>query len=384
MDKIAAEDLKGLRLLQSFNQALARVVSRQGGPVSGEEANVRQRQADYLGLYLFGLLNPAIRSMRALCELSGTELLCERAGLSTFSRSTFSETQHLVDPTLLERVFKELAGELSRQPGGNERTSWRIVDSSIFNVLPRLSWAHFKMHEGKPQSAVRLHVSMDLVSGSPVRAEVTTAKVGERAAWRKTWEPGSGEVGDRNYSQDYGLLRLLGRKGGWFIVRLKEKQTRVNVQEELGLSAEDRKAGVTRQVWGTLGASGPRVRVIWIESATAGPLMLATNQGPEQMPAELASQTYRNRWQIELFFRWVKCILRCRHFLAESPRGVAIQLYLALIAAVLLQMHLGRRPSLRLWEALQFYFFGLFTEKDLSAAIERERSRIAAKAAKKS
>ena len=94
--------------------------------------------------------------------------------------------------------------------------------------------------------------------------------------------------------------------------------------------------------------------------------------------------TYRNRWQVELFFRWIKCILRCRHFLAASPRGVALQLYLALIAAALLQLHLGRRPSLRLWEALQFYFLGVFTDRDLAAAILQEKALLAAKAAKKS
>lgn len=383
MDEISAENLQGLRLLKSFNKALDQVLSRQGE--DGERSKSMQRNADYLSLYLFGLLNPAIRSMRALCELNGKEHLCEQVGITPFKRSTFSETQHLIDPVLLEQVFRNLAAELSnRQPGGDKKVSWRIVDSSIFNVLPRLEWAYFKMHEGKPQSALRLHVSLDLVSSAPVQAEITRAKVGERTLWRKTWKSGSGEVGDRNFSQDYGLLRLLERKGGWFLLRLREKQARVNVEEELALSDKDRKEGIVRQAWGTLGASGPRVRVIWIDTGKGEPLMLATNQTPEQMTAEMASQMYRNRWQIELFFRWVKCILRCRHFLAESERGVAIQLYLALIAAVLLQMHLGRRPSLRMWEALQFFFFGLFTEEDLSVAIEREKSRIAAKTAKKS
>jgi hypothetical protein len=265
---------------------------------------------------------------------------------------------------------------------------WRIVDSSIFNVLPRLGWAYFKRHEGRPQSAVRLHVSLDMLSSVPVAIKITTAKVGERTIWKGLWAAGAGEVGDRNYSQDYGLLRLLERKGAWFILRLREKQVQVQVEAELPLSPADRAAGVTRQVWGHLGklerSRSPRVRVLWIDTDRGEPLMLVTNQSPEQMPADLVSLTYRNRWQVELFFRWLKCILRCRHFLAESPRGVTIQLYLALIGAVLLQLHLGRRPSLRLWEALQFYFLGIFTPEDLAAAIAREKTRIAAKVKKKS
>jgi hypothetical protein len=295
--------------------------------------------------------------------------------------------QHLVDPGLLEAVFLELAREAQRQqpvPAG--QVAWRIVDSSIFDVLPRLHWAYFQTHKGRPQSALRLHVTLDLVSGVPVAATITRAKVGERTVWKEHWEPGAGEVGDRNYSQDYRLLRLLDLQHGWFILRLREKQTHVTVETELPVSAADATAGVTRQVWGWLGKSektrSPRVRVLWLKMADGGPLMLVTNQSPEQMPAELVSLTYRHRWQIELFFRWVKCILQCRHFLAESPAGATLQLYLALIAAVLVQLHLGHRPSRRLWEALQFYFLGQLTEKDLAATLVRENTRHAAKAAK--
>ena len=51
------------------------------------------------------------------------------------------------------------------------------------------------------------------------------------------------------------------------------------------------------------------------------------NQGEGRKPADLIGLIYRRRWTIELFFRWIKCILGCRHFFAESPEGVAIQLY---------------------------------------------------------
>jgi hypothetical protein len=384
--EIAETDLKGLRLIRRFNQTLRKVCRRKRHQHS---ASKQVQQGDYLSLYLYGLLNPVVHSLRALCQLSQTESARAHLGSRAFSRSTFSEMQHLVEPALLEEVFQELARQAQNQsPVPPGQVPWRIVDSSVFNVLPRLGWAYFKRHHGRPQSAVRLHVTMDLLSEVPVTAKITTAKVGERQVWKECWQAGAGEVGDRNYSQDHGLLRLLERKGAWFILRLREKQAHVTVTEELPLSPEDRAAGVTRQVWGHLGKSArtrsPRVRVLWLNPAAGSQLMLVTNQSPEELPAELVSLTYRHRWQVELFFRWLKCILRCRHFLAESPRGVALQLYLALIAAVLLQLHLGRRPSLRMWEALQFYFMGLFTQKDLAAAILREKALIATRTAKKS
>jgi len=57
---------------------------------------------------------------------------------------------------------------------------------------------------------------------------------------------------------------------------------------------------------------------------------------PQSLPAELVVLLYRRRWQVELFFRWLKCLLGCKRWLAESRQGATLQIYLALIAAVLL------------------------------------------------
>jgi hypothetical protein len=249
--EIAQEELRGLRLIKSFNKTLRQACRAEPAVPSKADTQRQLRQREYLSLYLFGLFNPVVRSMRALCELSRTESAQSRLGSGALSRSTFSEMQHLVEPALLEKIFKELARKAqSQQPPGPGQVAWRIVDSSIFDVLPRLSWAYFQTHKGQPQSAIRLHVSLDLLSSVPVEAKITTAKVAERSVWKGLWQAGAGEVGDRNYSQDYGLLRLLERKQAWFILRLREKQTHVSVTQELPLSAADRAAGVTRQVWG--------------------------------------------------------------------------------------------------------------------------------------
>jgi hypothetical protein len=382
--EIERKKLKGLRLLRTFDKVLERASRRHG-----DDDSHKRQQSQYLRLFLLGVINPVVRSMRALCEASQSSAVQLSAGVEAFTRSRFSEMQHVVEPALLEEIFKELAQAVQKQhPTPVGKVSWRIVDSSVFDVLQRMDWAYFKMHRGQPKSAIRLHVSLDLLSSVPLEAKITPAKVCERAIWKTQWKAGAGEIGDRNYSQNYRLLRLLEIRQSWYILRLREKQTHVTVIEELPLTAADRVAGVTRQVWGYLGKSdkkrSPRVRIIWVQPAQGDLLMLVTNQTVAQMPAELISQAYRHRWQVELFFRWIKCVMQCRHFLAESPQGVTIQLYLALIGAVLIQLHLGRRPSRRLWEAIQFYFLGIFSQKDLAAAVEKEKARIAAKAAKKS
>ena len=83
------------------------------------------------------------------------------------------------------------------------------------------------------------------------------------------------------------------------------------------------------------------------------------------LPAEIIAHIYRYRWQIELFFRWLKCILGCRHLLAHSENGVAIQVYCALIASLLITIWTGRKPTKRTFELLCFYFMGWATDEDL-------------------
>lgn len=94
----------------------------------------------------------------------------------------------------------------------------------------------------------------------------------------------------------------------------------------------------------------------------------------------MIGRIYRRRWQIELFFRWIKCILRHRHLFAESPAGVALQMYLALIAGLLFQLHTGRRPTKRQMEAIQFHLMGWASDEELAALLNRGAPKTVKKA----
>ena len=128
-----------------------------------------------------------------------------------------------------------------------------------------------------------------------------------------------------------------------------------------------------------LGAEGrnlsERLRSIWLRGVTGELLHLATNLPPEELRASDAALLYKNRWQVEYFFRWVKCLMGCGHWLAESPRGVSNQLYLALIGALLLQLDLGRRPSKRVWELFQWYQVGMLDEAELAEQLTQQLAR---------
>src|SRR6185295_18725970 len=88
-------------------------------------------------------------------------------------------------------------------------------------------------------------------------------------------------------------------------------------------------------------------------------------------PAELVALAYRYRWSVELFFRWLKAILGCRHLLSQSADGVAMPMYAALIASVLLGQWSGSKPEKRTYEMFCHYFSGWATEKELRDYLQK-------------
>ncbi|MFZ3115311.1 MAG: transposase [Syntrophales bacterium] len=79
-------------------------------------------------------------------------------------------------------------------------------------------------------------------------------------------------------------------------------------------------------------------------------LLLATNL--LDLPAETIALLFTRRWQIELFFRWFKCVLGCNHLVALSKNGLTIQIYCALISGMLITLWTGRKPTKRTFEMI--------------------------------
>jgi hypothetical protein len=374
-------DFHHWRLMEEFGATVEAVFGKCSLHPSFKDPERRLSAGHYLSLYLFGLFNPVVRTMRGLCQASQLQRVQEEICGSAVSLGSFSEAQHLLDPRLLEEVF----GELSKRKPSAARDArlgqweWLARDGSLFRALPRMAWALYGAGKaGAPNRAVRLHLSLNILEDQPQYAAVRPGAHCERKVWREQWVTGQAYVGDRCFGQEYKLFEQLQAKGCAFVLRLREQQTVINPEQELEVSPADRQAGVLRQAWARLGrrVQSVRVRVVWIQTKDNSPLILVTNLTPEQLPAELVSQLYRARWKIEMFFRWVKCILKCRHWLAESPSGVVIQMYLALIAALLLQFYIGRKPNQRMMELLQWHQLGYASQAEVQRGLERERQRI--------
>ena len=108
------------------------------------------------------------------------------------------------------------------------------------------------------------------------------------------------------------------------------------------------------------GTAGPR---------SDGVLRIATNL--LDVPAEVIAFLYQHRWTIEIFFRFLKHILGCRHLLSTDPAGVEIQAYCAIIACLLIALWTGRQPTKRTYEMICFYFLGWADEEELLAHLAK-------------
>ena len=384
-EQLTEKDLSNWKFIDSFQQELARVVKPGTLHPTFSDPQRLLSYSSYLSLFLFGLFNPVVKSMRGICAISHLHKVQESVGCPKVSLGSFSEAQHLVDPDLLKQVFKRLVDQVQPGPKNNPRLAHLELiaqDGSLWSALPRMTWAEYGVGKNGAANGVRLHLRLNILKDCPDDALVQVGKSCEAQALRDMLAPGQTSVGDRYYGKDYKLYAEIDQAKAFFVFRISDSAV-INWDEQLPITAADEAAGVVRHAWVYLGAT-PKLRTIrlrLVEVKKDGHhLLLITNHPVETVSAELVSLIYRRRWSIELFFRWIKCILGCRHFLAESPEGVAIQIYLALIVSVMLQLFTGRRPNLRTMELLQFYVMKCASAEEVIALIQRQaKAKSAAK-----
>lgn len=384
--KLTEKELKQWKLIADFRARLERELEGQGQHPSWEHPNRTFQQADYLSLFLMALVNPVVKTLRAVSEASGVERVQEEVGCPYISLGSLSEAQHLVQPEFLDKLLASLRAEVQEPMPKDPHQAWQVWmarDSSIFSATSRMFWAQYGAGKpGEPNHAVRFHVSFHLWEEEPAQVAVTPGKVCERKVWREQLEPGAAYVGDRYFGEDYKMFGRLEEKNCRFVLRLRDEAI-FNLSAQIPLSQEELQAGILKDEWGELGSvkryRTKRLRVITVRKPSGTIMRLVTNLSPEQMSALAILTIYRRRWQVECYFRWVKCLLGCRHWLAESQTGVTVQLYLAAIAGLMLHLLLGRRPNKRLWERMQLYLMGWATLDELMNAVEKALQKANAK-----
>lgn len=362
--RFSEEDLERWNLVRDFQKRLAPLLKQRAPSKSETDPRRKLFVDDYFSLVLFAMFNPVIDTMRGLCYASTLEKVQRDVCSEPVSLASFSEAQHLFDPELLRTVMQRISpqaqpnfGDARLKELGKELAA---VDGTLIPALSRMSWA---LWQDEDHRAAKFHVKFSVLRQTVLDATLTTGNGSERDELRKLLKPDEFYSGDRGYGADYSFLAEIRQAGSSFAIRIRNDAV-IDEVRSLPLSDEDLKAGVVSDQWVNLGKEwdDEPIRVVRIRAYDTE-LLIATDRA--DLPAELISLIYRYRWQIELFFKWIKCILGCRHLLAESPRGVATQLYCACIVALMLTIATGRKPTKRHWELIQWYMCGMATLDEL-------------------
>jgi hypothetical protein len=358
--EVRAADLKGFKYFQLILPLLERL---------GDIGTARDRAGNrelffdqYGAMMLLYFFNPVLTSLRALQQASRLDKVQRLLGVRRTSLGSLSEATGVFTADPLRQIVGELASRALPLQHGRDAEALRgltAVDGSVLRALPQMAWALWMDEQNR---AAKVHLHFEVLKGVPVDATLTPAACSEPDQMRAMLQSGRLYVMDRGYAS-YQLFRDILDASSSFVARVKDN-TAFTVAEERPLTPEAQQAGVVRDViLSRLGTDhhkdflSQRMRLVIVRrrkpDGQLEELWLVTDR--LDLEAALVALAYRYRWTIELFFRWFKCILGCRHLLATDANGVAIQVYIALIASLLIVLWTGRKPNKRTWEMIQLY-----------------------------
>ena len=278
----------------------------------------------------------SLRAIEASFDSHATRLY--HLGACEVSRSTLSDANARRSCAVFTGLLAELMSRCQRSLGRKLAEAVHLVDATSFR-LSSLSadWARFS----NGVYGAKLHVVYHPDGACPSFAEVTPANVNDiTVAKAMPIRPGATYVFDLGY-YDYGWWAELNEAGCRLVTRLKGNTPLTVVHENRvpdGSPILSDRIGhlPQRQARSRKNPFQDPVRELRVRAETGSILRIVTND--LDAPAEEIAELYRRRWQIELFFRWVKQSLKIRHFLGTSENAVRIQIAVALIAFLLLRM----------------------------------------------
>jgi hypothetical protein len=393
--KIEEKDITGLKFFDQLNPLLQRL--HEDGCGRDKAGNRDLHFDQYSMLILLYLFNPIVTSLRGIQQASELAKVQKKLGCSRASLGSLSEAASVFDAQRLQEIIQEMGAQLqpltSDQRLSNIEHTITLVDGSLIAALPKIMEASWRKYAtGSGMVKWRLHTHFEVERYIPTRIDVTPDGGGEhdeRAVLERTIEADRLYVMDRGYAKFTLFNRIVGSHSS-YVCRLRDNSV-YEVLETLPLTDADCDANVRSDEIVQFSHSKPssrpnhKMRLVCVKTTphtsrgkykgtSTGPgsdgiLRIATNL--LDVPAEIIALIYRYRWAIEIFFRFFKHILGCRHLLSHSQNGIEIQTYCAIIACLLISLWTGRKPTLRTYEMICFYFCGLASEEELLAHIAK-------------
>jgi hypothetical protein len=398
--QVTMQDLQRVKLLEKILPLLAPL--HEVGCERDTAGNRSLHFDQYVMLVLLFLFNPLLDSLRMLQKASALDSLQQRLKVPRFSLGSFSESCRVFDPEKLKAVVEQLAGELL--PVGRPELlkelpgKLTLVDSTLIQTLVSVAEAMYQPESHGPyRHAWRLHLQLDVDHHVPGAWEITapknTGKSDEKNVLRARLQSGHTYVMDRWYAQ-FVLWNDIKAAGSSYVCRVRDNSV-YDVLEEKQLSEQDRQAGVISDQIVEIGLSKNKderakhkTRLICVRctphqkrgkghkkgNGQTGP----TSDGVLRIvtdlldaPAHVAAFLYQYRWMLEVFFRFLKQLLGCRHLLSGKPEGVQIQIYAAVIACMLLNQLTGKKPTKWHVTLVGLYLQGLASEGEVLAELSK-------------
>ena len=288
-------------------------------------------------------------------------------GARPVARSSLARVNETQPYTLYEALFAKLYARCQSQAprhGFRFKNKLYSLDSSLIDLsLSLFPWAHYAL--GK--AAMKLHLGLDHDGLLPAFAVVTESRVNDMMGARKfTFPKGSILVFDKGYS-DYGWRQDLSDAGVFFVTRARGNM-HAKVLEERSTAAS---AAVQFDRWIELTGKQKQAR-------SFKPLRLVGYRCPdtgrtyefltniEHLSAQTIADIYKSRWQVELFFKWIKQNLKLRGFLGVSKNAVLTQIWAALCVCLLLAfLRFVSLVDLSLQQIARLLQLNLFLKRDL-------------------
>jgi hypothetical protein len=298
--------------------------------------------ADFVKKLLFAYLEQ-VSSLRTLAVELQTNQKCQALGLGYTPFSTLKDGFCRFSSEACRKLFESVLSEinLKRIKGLDELGVFRVIDGSLFPTLIQMSWSEYR----KRKNAFKLHLNFELNRMIPTEFLIGSGKSSERDFLLKVLEVGVTYIADRGYASFEIIAKLL-QSSAYFVFRIKNNLL-CQVVEVLGSGVEELPV-CFHQVKDELvifSNDKHQSRVRLIEFSVAGSYFrLITNRFDLRVLQVIILYAYR--WQIELFFKYLKRTLNGLHLFNHSENGVGIQFYLLMtLSLLLLKFKQEREPQ---------------------------------------
>jgi hypothetical protein len=335
--------------------------------------------------YLLAFFNPTLRSLRTIEDFSSDAHRHPRR----LCRSTMSDANSLMDARLLEPIIAQLRSrlpDLRRRDGQLARLLGQVqlVDGSLFASAATVAWALRERNctrdgGAATHSHVRLDLRLDAATLLPRRLTVNGKGRSEPQAACVAIEPGVIYVADRGFESFRYVQEMLAANAD-FVLRITTP-VRFESREQAPLDDEDAAAGVMSDRIGRLPGSPHTRAARLVPQQTLREVLVFDANHPDKpirlltslldVPAQVIALLYRWRWQIELFFRWLKVHAHFAHLISRSKNGMTMGFYVAVIAVLLIYLRTGRPMSKYAFNLLGFVAAGQGTTQNMLSILER-------------